>query len=84
MFGALSCGRVGDWLGRRQTIRVGAVILIAGAVLQAAMIDLPMAIVSRIITGVGNGMITATVPVYQVSPQTCRLTHILTSFEILE
>ncbi|SAM02657.1 hypothetical protein [Absidia glauca] len=74
MFGALSCGRVGDWLGRRQTIRVGAVILIAGAVLQTAMIDLPMAIVSRIITGVGNGMITATVPVYQseVAPPSSR------------
>lgn len=67
MFGALSCGTIGDILGRKRTIRVGSIILIVGAILQAAMIDLPMAIVSRIITGVGNGMITATVPVYQVS-----------------
>ncbi|KAI8084782.1 general substrate transporter [Halteromyces radiatus] len=65
MFGALSCGKIGDWLGRKMTIRVGSVILIIGAVIQTATQDLAMSIVSRIITGVGNGMITATVPVYQ-------------------
>ncbi|CAO3642929.1 unnamed protein product [Cunninghamella blakesleeana] len=65
MFGALSCGKIGDLLGRKRTIQVGALILIVGAVIQTATIDLPMAIVSRIITGVGNGIITATVPVYQ-------------------
>ncbi|ORZ23566.1 general substrate transporter [Absidia repens] len=65
MFGALSCGKIGDILGRKVTIRVGAIILIIGAVLQTAMSNLAMAIVSRIVTGVGNGMITATVPVYQ-------------------
>ncbi|CAO3645063.1 unnamed protein product [Cunninghamella echinulata] len=65
MFGALSCGTIGDKLGRRKTIQLGAIILIIGAVIQTATIDLPMAIVSRIITGVGNGIITATIPVYQ-------------------
>lgn len=67
MFGALSCGKIGDKIGRRRTIRIGSIILIIGAVLQTAMIDLTMAIISRIVTGIGNGMITATVPVYQVS-----------------
>ncbi|ORX53081.1 general substrate transporter [Hesseltinella vesiculosa] len=74
MFGALSVGAVSDWIGRKNTIRIGSIILIIGAVLQTAQVDLAMAIVSRIITGVGNGMITATVPVYQseIAPPTSR------------
>ncbi|KAG1222459.1 hypothetical protein G6F68_020634 [Rhizopus microsporus] len=54
MFGALSTGRVGDWLGRRKTIRLGCLILCIGAILQTAAVDAPMMIVARIITGVGN------------------------------
>lgn len=38
MAGALSTGRVGDWLGRRVTIRVGCLILIVGAILQTAAV----------------------------------------------
>ncbi|CEP12021.1 hypothetical protein [Parasitella parasitica] len=78
MAGALSTGRVGDWLGRRKTIRYGCLILIIGAILQTAAVNAPMMIVARIITGVGNGMNTATIPVYQaeLSPPKSRGAHV--------
>jgi MFS family permease len=78
MIGALSTGRIGDWLGRRKTIRLGCVILCVGAILQTAAVDCPMMIVARIITGVGNGMNTATIPVYQaeLSPPKNRGAHV--------
>ncbi|KAI8991751.1 general substrate transporter [Mycotypha africana] len=78
MFGALSTGRVGDWLGRRKTIRVGCLILCIGAILQTAAINSPMMIIARIVTGVGNGMNTATIPVYQaeLSPPKSRGAHV--------
>lgn len=78
MFGALSTGRLGDMLGRKNTIRVGCTILIIGAILQTATQNLAMTIVARIITGIGNGMNTATVPVYQseISPPVGRGAHV--------
>ncbi|KAI8381271.1 general substrate transporter [Radiomyces spectabilis] len=78
MFGALVTGKLGDMLGRRNTIRLGSVILIIGAVLQTATVNMGMTIASRIITGFGNGMNTATVPVYQseVSPPKSRGAHV--------
>jgi MFS family permease len=78
MFGALSTGKLGDMLGRKNTIRLGCTILMVGAILQTATVSLPMTIVSRIITGVGNGMNTATVPVYQseISPPESRGAHV--------
>ncbi|KAI9020663.1 general substrate transporter [Phycomyces nitens] len=78
MFGALSTGKVGDKLGRRKTIRVGCLILIIGAIIQTAAVNSGMMIVARIITGVGNGMNTATIPVYQaeLSPPKSRGSHV--------
>jgi MFS family permease len=70
MFGALSTGKVGDMLGRRKTIRYGCLILIIGAILQTASVNVGMMIAARIITGIGNGMNTATIPVYQVIEET--------------
>lgn len=65
-------------LGRRNTIRLGCLILIIGAVLQTATVNLGMTIAARIITGFGNGINTATVPVYQseVSPPKSRGAHV--------
>ncbi|CAO3653040.1 unnamed protein product [Mucor hiemalis] len=78
MFGALVTGRLSDKIGRKNTIRLGCVILVIGAVIQTATVSLAMTIVSRIVTGVGNGMNTATVPVYQseISPPKNRGAHI--------
>ncbi|WVQ84416.1 hypothetical protein IAT38_006568 [Cryptococcus sp. DSM 104549] len=65
LFGALSNLWVGDWLGRRHTISLGGVIMLVGAVLQTASVSYAMMIVARIVTGVGNGLLTSTVPAYQ-------------------
>ena len=56
---------VGEYLGRKKTFIIGVTIMSIGAIIQAASIDVPMLIVSRIITGIGNGMNTATAPVWQ-------------------
>jgi MFS family permease len=64
-FGAISCIWIGDWLGRRKTIFLGSAIMVVGAALQASAFSLPHFIVGRIITGMGNGLNTSTVPTWQ-------------------
>jgi MFS family permease len=65
MAGALSNLYVGDKLGRRHTITLGGLIMIIGAILQTAAVDYAMMLVARVITGLGNGLLTSTVPAYQ-------------------
>lgn len=56
---------VGDKLGRRRCILSGCVILIIGGILQAASYSLAPMIVGRIVAGVGNGMNTIAIPIWQ-------------------
>lgn len=63
--GAISCIWIGDWLGRRKTIFLGSAIMVVGAILQASAFSLPHFIVGRLITGMGNGLNTSTVPTWQ-------------------
>ncbi|RSH88976.1 hypothetical protein EHS25_002638 [Saitozyma podzolica] len=65
MAGALSNLYVGDRLGRRHTITLGGCIMVVGAILQTASVNYAMMLVARVITGVGNGLLTSTVPSYQ-------------------
>lgn len=65
LFGAIACIWIGDMLGRRKTIFVGSAIMVVGAILQASAFSLPHLIVGRIITGLGNGLNTSTVPSWQ-------------------
>ncbi|KAF8122538.1 general substrate transporter [Boletus edulis] len=64
LIGALSNLWLGDWLGRRKTIVVGGSIMIVGAILQTASYSYAQLVVARIITGLGNGLNTSTVPTY--------------------
>ncbi|KAL0949692.1 hypothetical protein HGRIS_009729 [Hohenbuehelia grisea] len=64
LFGALSNLWVGDKLGRRWTIAVGGIIMIIGAILQATAFSYTQMVIARIITGLGNGLNTSTVPSY--------------------
>lgn len=64
-FGAIACIWVGDFLGRRKTIFLGSAIMVVGAALQASAFSLPHFIVGRVITGLGNGLNTSTVPMWQ-------------------
>lgn len=65
MFTALSTIYLGDKLGRLRTIFLGAIIMLIGGALQACAYTTPHLAVARVITGFGNGFITATVPVWQ-------------------
>ena len=65
---------VGEKLGRRKSVGIGAIISIIGALLQATAYNRAHLIVGRIISGVGLGFINSTVPVMQAefSPKASR------------
>ncbi len=67
---SLCVGRLGDIFGRRRTIRYGAAIFVVGGFFQAFALGMGWLIVGRIISGVGVGMLSTIVPVYQseISP----------------
>ncbi|PHH67118.1 hypothetical protein CDD81_4513 [Ophiocordyceps australis] len=56
---------IGNPLGRRRMIFLGTAIMVIGAALQASASTLPHFIIGRIITGLGNGGNTSTVPMWQ-------------------
>jgi sugar porter (SP) family MFS transporter len=63
--GAMSTFLIGSYLGRRRSIMLGALWLLAGAIIQAACSTVGVMIAGRIIAGVGMGIVNATVPVLQ-------------------
>jgi MFS family permease len=63
--GAIACIWIGDILGRRKTIFLGSAIMVVGATLMASSFSLAQFIVGRVITGMGNGLNTSTVPTWQ-------------------
>ncbi|KAI0526266.1 general substrate transporter [Xylaria bambusicola] len=69
LFGAIFILNVGDQLGRRRAIIAGGIIMIIGAVIQVTAYPghAPLAqfIIGRIVTGIGNGINTSTIPTYQ-------------------
>ncbi|KAJ8101575.1 general substrate transporter [Lipomyces tetrasporus] len=72
--GAFGISFVGDRLGRRQSIALGAIFMIIGAILQASAYQLAQMFVGRIISGIGIGVINSMVPILQaeVSPKATR------------
>ncbi|CAG9955227.1 unnamed protein product [Clonostachys rosea f. rosea IK726] len=67
--GAIITIFIGNALGRRRMIFLGTAIMVVGAALQASATTLPHFIIGRIITGLGNGGNTSTVPMWQ--SETC-------------
>ncbi|KAL7663939.1 Major facilitator superfamily (MFS) profile domain-containing protein [[Candida] zeylanoides] len=69
LMGALFALFVGDRLGRRKVMLLGAYIMIIGTVIQVASIPdhLPLLqfMFGRVICGIGNGMNTSTIPAWQ-------------------
>ena len=60
---------IGNPLGRRRMIFLGTAVMVVGAALQASAFSLSHFIIGRIITGLGNGGNTSTVPMWQ--SETC-------------
>ncbi|KAG6005998.1 hypothetical protein E4U21_007491 [Claviceps maximensis] len=64
-FGALFAGELGDRLGRKWTIMLGAVIFTLGGSLQTGATHLNHLYAGRCLAGVGVGFLVMIVPVYQ-------------------
>lgn len=64
-FGSIVAIFIGDRLGRRRTIIIGQILLVVGYAIQSSAFALSQLIVGRILTGLGIGMCSATVPIYQ-------------------
>ncbi|KAF3184581.1 hypothetical protein TWF225_005880 [Orbilia oligospora] len=69
-FSSLLVGKIGDIIGRRRTILYGAIIFVIGGAFQTFSIGIGTMIIGRIIAGVGVGLLSTIVPVYQseISP----------------
>jgi len=67
---SLIVGRVGDIIGRRKTILYGSMIFFTGGALQTFAANMATMMLGRIIAGLGVGMLSTIVPVYQseISP----------------
>lgn len=83
-FGACFILQLGDWLGRRKSIFIGAWTMIIGVIIQVTAVPktggvpgqsvgaTAQFIVGRFLTGIGNGINTSTVPTYQAE---CSKSH---------
>ncbi|KAJ6127948.1 Major facilitator superfamily domain general substrate transporter [Penicillium samsonianum] len=64
-FGAILAFTVGERLGRKKSILLGSAIMAVGTILQASSYSLPQMFIGRIVLGLGNGINTATAPIWQ-------------------
>ena len=60
---------IGDYLGRRKAMMMGGATMILGVIIQVTSQPnsnpLAQFIIGRVITGIGNGINTSTIPTYQ-------------------
>ncbi|KAI1372032.1 general substrate transporter [Hypoxylon crocopeplum] len=64
-FGAMFAGPAGDYLGRRLTILLGALLFLVGGAIQTAAQTINYLYGGRAIAGLGVGFLTMIIPVYQ-------------------
>ncbi|KXN82037.1 Sugar transporter STL1 [Leucoagaricus sp. SymC.cos] len=67
---SLAAGRVGDIIGRRGTLFVGAVVFTVGGAVQTFTVGFWSMVLGRVISGFGVGLLSTIVPIYQseISP----------------
>lgn len=82
-FGCVLNFAIGDLLGRRYMIWLAMGLIIVGASLQTSAYTLAHLIVGRIITGLGTGIDSSTVPMYQSELSKREWRGRLVSWEIL-
>lgn len=63
--GALVAGQLGDRLGRRATLSVGSLVFLVGGAVQTAAESLNYLYGGRFVAGLGVGILTMIVPLYQ-------------------
>ncbi|KAF7332650.1 General substrate transporter [Mycena kentingensis (nom. inval.)] len=83
VLGSLLSAHLSEEHGRRFVMRWGGVVFIVGAILQCVAPSLAVLVVGRAIQGLGSGLVSAVVPVYQaeISPSGGR--GVLAGFEAL-
>lgn len=64
-FGAVAAFSLGERLGRKKSVLLGTTVMSIGAILQISSYSVAQMIVGRIVAGLGNGLNTATAPVWQ-------------------
>src|SRR3984957_13225922 len=64
VLGALTGGRLADWIGRRLTVLITAAVFIVGVLLVAFTPSYPLLLVARIIIGLAVGSASTVVPLY--------------------
>lgn len=69
MFGAITILLFGELLGRQRALVTGGCIVVLGTILQASSFSRVQFIIARVVTGVGNGINTSTLGIYQ--SETC-------------
>ncbi|XP_068654673.1 polyol transporter 5-like [Aristolochia californica] len=74
LVGAALAGRTSDWIGRRYTIVVAAVIFFVGALLMGFATNYAFLMVGRFVAGIGVGYAMMIAPVYttEVAPASAR------------
>ncbi|KAF6766520.1 hypothetical protein DFP72DRAFT_22360 [Ephemerocybe angulata] len=67
---SLASGRIGDIIGRRGTLFVGAMVFTVGGLIQAFTFGFWSMVLGRVISGFGVGLLSTIVPIYQseISP----------------
>ncbi|EWZ47119.1 hypothetical protein FOCG_11125 [Fusarium oxysporum f. sp. radicis-lycopersici 26381] len=63
--GAVITFTIGERLGRKKAIIIGTVIMSIGIVVKVTSYSLPQMTVGRVVLGIGNGINTATAPIWQ-------------------
>ncbi|KAF6825972.1 hypothetical protein CPLU01_09964 [Colletotrichum plurivorum] len=81
--GAIIAFTLGERLGRKKSILIGTAIMSIGAILKSASYSLAQMFVGRIVLGIGNGINTATAPIWQTETAPAHWRGKLVMFEMM-
>ncbi|KAF2467160.1 MFS transporter [Lindgomyces ingoldianus] len=70
IFGCLLNAWTCDKYGRKRSIMIGCIVLVAGGALCSGAVDIAMFLIGRFIAGLGAGMLACAVPMYQAEVST--------------
>ncbi|KAI4729371.1 general substrate transporter [Aureobasidium sp. EXF-10728] len=81
--GAIIAFTIGERLGRKKTIMLGTAIMSVGVILKTSSFSLAQMFVGRVILGIGNGINTATAPIWQTETAPAKLRGKLVILEMM-
>lgn len=81
--GAIVAFTIGERLGRKKTIIIGTAIMSVGVILKTSSFSLPQMFIGRVILGIGNGINTATAPIWQTETAPAELRGKLVILEMM-